>query len=72
MISVDEVLLSIIITGVIMIAVLYYYSAKIHSLDVEIQISNSNRELDLITQENMYKKILEIQGGTQDTQDKTK
>ena len=72
MISVDEVLLSIIITGVIMIAVLYYYSVKIHSLDVEIQISNSNRELDLITQENMYKKILEIQGGTQDTRDKTK
>jgi cell division protein FtsL len=46
MINIEEVLLSIIITAVIVTAILYYYSAKFDSHDIDIQILESNRKFD--------------------------
>ena len=61
MINIEEVLLSIIITAVIVTAILYYYSAKFDSHDIDIQILESNSKFDLINIEALQEQILEIQ-----------
>jgi uncharacterized protein YxeA len=67
MINIDEVLLSIILTAVILVSILYYYSAKFDSHDIHIQELESGRKLDLIEQENLDRRLSEIQDHIRET-----
>jgi uncharacterized protein YxeA len=61
------VLLSIILTAVILVSILYYYSAKFDSHDIHIQELESGRKLDLIEQENLDRRLSEIQDHIRET-----
>jgi hypothetical protein len=67
MINIDEVLVSIILTAVILVVTLYYYSAKFESHDIDIQILDADNKFNLVNIESLQEEVLDIKIQIEDT-----